>query len=191
MAAGVGVLAAAWLGPLPELARSLFIAHMTMHVAVVAVAAPLIAAGVAGTRWSRHAAPLPASLIELVVVWAWHAPALHALSRSSLGWLAVEQGMFLAAALWVWIGALNSPANGATAAGIGALLMTSMHMTLLGALLSVGPRLLFHTHDGGSADALGDQQAGGLIMVLVGGVSYLIGGLWLLAAFLREKPKNT
>ncbi|MDQ3585340.1 MAG: cytochrome c oxidase assembly protein, partial [Acidobacteriota bacterium] len=74
---GLLTLAAAWLGPLPQLARHAFFAHMTMHMGVVAVAAPLIALGVAGGQFDpvRHApvlfAPVPASVLELVVVWAW------------------------------------------------------------------------------------------------------------------------
>lgn len=193
-AAGLFILAATWLGPLPRWAADTFVAHMSMHMAVVAVAAPLIAAGLAGGRHdpsqkaARAFAPLPASMLELAVVWTWHAPALHHLARSSPGWMALEQGMFLASALLVWIGAIGAAARGAAAAGIGALLMTSMHMTLLGALLSVGPRALFHGH---GADALADQQAGGVVMLLIGGLSYMVGGLWLLAAFLRERPGSS
>jgi putative membrane protein len=40
------ILCAAWLGPLPALAREAFFAHMTLHMAVVAVAAPLLAIAV-------------------------------------------------------------------------------------------------------------------------------------------------
>ena len=47
---GVLVLAAAWLGPLPAAAREAFWAHMTIHMAVVAVAAPLLALALATTR---------------------------------------------------------------------------------------------------------------------------------------------
>ena len=47
---GLLILAAAWLGPLPQLAGRAFFAHMTMHMGVVAVAAPLIALGMAGGR---------------------------------------------------------------------------------------------------------------------------------------------
>ena len=48
LAAGVATLAGAWLGPLPSMAPHHFSAHMTMHMAVVAVAAPLIAFGQIG-----------------------------------------------------------------------------------------------------------------------------------------------
>ena len=105
---GLLVLAAAWLGPLPGLAREAFFAHMTMHVSVVALAAPLIAVGLAGSRYDPVRkmpllfAPIPASVLELVVVWGWHAPALHHAARSHTGALVLEQGTFLLVGLVVW-----------------------------------------------------------------------------------------
>jgi putative membrane protein len=61
-----------------------------------------------------------------------------------------------------------------------------MHMTLLGALLALTPRPLY-THMAGFAGLtpLQDQQWGGVIMLVVGGVAYLLGGLWLTAGLLR------
>ncbi|MCA1973465.1 MAG: cytochrome c oxidase assembly protein, partial [Caenispirillum sp.] len=50
VAAGLAALGLAWLGPLPEWSLTRFAAHMTMHLTVVAVAAPLLALGVAGRR---------------------------------------------------------------------------------------------------------------------------------------------
>ena len=97
LAIGALTLAAVWLGPLPALAPRYFSAHMTMHMGVVAVAAPLLALGVAGTRFDpvrsapRVFAPIPASVAELVVVWAWHAPALHHLARHSAAGLVLVQ----------------------------------------------------------------------------------------------------
>jgi putative membrane protein len=196
LALGVAVLAAAWLGPLPALTEQYFVAHMTMHVAVVAVASPLLALGLAGTRAdpARAApalfAPVPASVLELVVVWAWHAPALHHASRHADWALALEQAMFLAVGLLVWLSALGGPRHGGrAAAGIAALLLTSMHMTLLGALLALSPRPLYgHAADAAHAmAALDDQHLGGVLMLLVGGVAYLIGGLYLLSGLLRER----
>jgi putative membrane protein len=192
---GVVTLAAVWLGPLPQLARRAFWAHMTVHTGVVAVAAPLLAAGVAGGRLDpvRHAprlfAPIPASVLELVAVWAWHAPALHHAARHGAAGLAAEQGTFLLTGLLVWLSALGGDARRSgsrRAAGVVGLLLTSMHMTLLGALLALTPRPLYH-HAGGWAGLtpLDDQHLGGVIMLLVGGLSYLVGGLWLTADLLR------
>jgi putative membrane protein len=192
---GLLTLAAAWLGPLPQLARRAFFAHMVMHMGVVAVAAPLIAFGIAGGQFDpvRRAAalfaPIPASVAELVVVWAWHAPALHHAARHAMAGLAAEQGTFLLAGLFVWLSAFggNARRSGSRrAAGVAGLLLTSMHMTLLGALLALTPRPLYHHTEGliGLAP-LDDQHLGGVIMLLVGGLSYLLGGLCLTAGLLR------
>jgi putative membrane protein len=206
LAAGGVILAAAWLGPLPELAPHRFSAHMTMHMAVVAVAAPLLALGAAGGRldlthtYPALFSPLPMSLLELVVVWAWHTPVLHHAARSSASGLVAEQGMFLLSGLLVWLSACGSESrrSGTRAgAGVVALLLTSMHMTLLGALLALAPRALYSHAAGmtGGPSPLDEQHLGGAIMLGVGGLSYLAGGLWLslrLMAFdsraLRDRP---
>lgn len=196
---GFGVLALAgiWLGPLPELARESFAAHMTMHMGVVAIAAPLLALGIAGGKFDpvlRAPAlfpPIPLSVLELVIVWAWHAPALHHAARHGVAGFIAEQGLFLVAGLAVWLSAFGGGGDRQqerTGAGIAALLLTSMHMTLLGALLALTPRALYvhAAHDPGLA-ALDDQHLGGAIMLLVGGVSYLLGGLWLTVRLFRAR----
>jgi putative membrane protein len=94
--------------------------------------------------------------------------------------------------LWVAaIGGDREQRRARAGAGIVALLLTSMHMTLLGALFALAGRPLFH-HAGASsvAAAVADQQRGGVIMLLVGGASYLAGGLWLTAVALRPAVRN-
>ena len=71
---GLATLGAVWLGPLPDMADRLFVGHMLMHVMVVAVAAPLLAIGLAGGRFDFSNripllfSPILASVIELFVV---------------------------------------------------------------------------------------------------------------------------
>lgn len=190
------VLATAWLGPLPALSRESFSAHMTMHMLVVAVAAPLFALALAGGRFDplrlrpRVFAPVPASLIELAVVWTWHAPALHHAARSSPWIFSIEQATFLAAGLLLWLSVLGGGAlrtANRAGAGVVALLLTSMHMTLLGALLALSPRPLYRHHAGGGPlSAIDDQHLGGAIMLVVGGASYLLGGVALTIALFRR-----
>ena len=192
---GVFLLAVVWLGPLPALARYSFAAHMTMHMAVVAAAAPIIAFAVVGGRYDPVgrrawvAAPLVASLIEMAIVWGWHAPALHEAARHHAWALVAEQGSFLVAGLLLWTSAIGGehahrPARAAS--GVAALLFTSMHMTLLGALFALTPRALYSHQVGQSAlSILADQHLGGAIMLLVGGAAYLAGGLWLTAELIR------
>lgn len=191
------MLVALWFGPLPELARTAFWAHMTLHMGIVAVVAPLLALGLAGTavdpvcRAPAWFPPVPLSLLELVVVWVWHAPALHTAARTSSAGFVAEQASFLAAGLLVWLSALGRdprrPRDRA-AAGIAALLLTSMHMTLLGALLALSPRALYPAElCGPGMAALADQHLGGAIMLLVGGVAYLAGGLGLTQTLVRRQ----
>jgi putative membrane protein len=189
-ASALAALACVWLTPLA--AASLpgpFSAHMATHMTVVAIAAPLLAFALAGTALDpllRLPAPLlavPASLVELLVVWSWHAPALHELARRSGAAFAVEQASFLVSALLVWL-CVTVPQRGAvSAAGVVALLLTSMHMTLLGALLALAPRPLYHVH---ASAALADQHFGGALMLCVGGIVYLSGGLMLAGALIRQ-----
>jgi putative membrane protein len=194
LALGIVVLGAVWLGPLPLLMPGPFSAHMAMHMGVVAVAAPLIALGLAGGRLDPALrqpalfAAIPASLLEFLVVWAWHAPALHHVARHSALGFALEQATFLASGLFVWMSSVGGdPRDGARAgAGVLALLLTSMHMTLLGALLALPPRALYAHGGHGMISPLADQHLGGAIMLLVGGVAYLGGGLGLVLRFLRR-----
>lgn len=196
---GLAALAALWWGPLPEMTRHSFAAHMALHMGVVAIAAPLIALGLAGTaydpvrRWPSWFPPVPLSIVELVVVWAWHAPALHHAAREAAGGFFFEQASFFTAGLLVWIASVGGSRtwpNERSGAGVAALLLTSMHMTLLGALLALTPRPLYtHVeHGGGSTlSALDDQHLGGAIMLVIGGISYLAGGLALTVRLVRKK----
>jgi putative membrane protein len=172
---------------------------MTMHVGVVAVATPLLALGVAGSRFDPvRRAPawfpaIPLSVLELVVVWVWHVPALHHLARTSRAFFAFEQACFLAAGLLIWIAAFGGDQRERAerrAAGVVALLLTSMHMTLLGALLALPPRALYAhapTVERGALSPLDDQHLGGAVMLIVGAIAYLAGGLWLVFDLLREQ----
>jgi hypothetical protein len=65
-----------------------------------------------------------------------------------------------------------------------ALLLTFAHMTLLGAALALGPRLLY-AHDTHGA-TLADQQGGGALMLVVSAVVYLAGALGLTRVLLHE-----
>jgi putative membrane protein len=196
--AGIVVLLLAWAGPLPGMVSGSFAAHMTLHMTVVGIGIPLLAAGigpwVAQRGWLRSqvALPIAVSIIDLVVVWGWHAPALHHASRTLPWALAVEQLSFALVSLLVWLVALSSTTEtrrSAALAGAMALFFTSMHMTLLGALVGLAPRPVYgeHLHGAiGGLPPLVDQQLGGVIMLAIGGVIYLAGGLMLMARVLQR-----
>ena len=190
--AGIAVLAFAWGGPLPGLVPASFAAHMILHMTVVGLGAPLLAIGLVMRFGSGAFAGIPVALaavltiLDLAVVWGWHAPALHHASRTD-GWmLALEQAMFALVTLALWVTAFAGPAL----AGALALFMTSMHMTLLGALLALSPRTVYPDHHPllhpFGLGPLDDQQLGGAVMLGVGGSVYLIAGLFLVARLLRR-----
>lgn len=161
--------------------------HMAGHMVAVAVAAPALAWGLSGSRldparrWPRAASPMVAMVVELAVVWGWHLPAPRALADGGGGWFVVEQASFLMAGLWLWSAVLGAGRE-RRAAGVGALLLTSMHMTLLGALVGLAPRTLYgHSH------GLQDQQLGGVVMLMIGAGSYLLGGLAMLGTLLTTR----
>lgn len=195
------VLCLAWLSPLIDMARTAFFAHMMLHMMVVAIAAPMIAIAMAGARFDpvRHApwffAAIPASVGELLLVWTWHLPVPHHWARYSTTGLVVEQASFLGVGLWLWLSAFGGEtprSRQRSAAGTIGLLLTSMHMTLLGALLALSPRPLFdHHHGTGGMTPLEDQHLGGAVMLVVGGIAYLAGGLWLTIDLVRESSVHS
>ncbi|RUV63263.1 MAG: cytochrome-c oxidase [Mesorhizobium sp.] len=197
---GLLVLALVWVGPLLDAWRDSFSAHMLAHMGVVAIAAPLMAIGIPlrpkPDANRAFTLALPASLVELIIVWSWHAPALRTLAQSSLFATAIEQAMFLAAGLFLWLTCLPRRGSDITgnAAGAFALLLTSIHMTLLGALLALTPRPLYGTGEiscfGVALSAQQDQELGGVIMLLVGAAVYLAGGVTLFARLLAAPPRK-
>jgi putative membrane protein len=191
------LLAVLWLGPLPYWSVHSFAAHMMLHMGVVAIVAPLMALGLASGRFDPVLvlpavfSPIIASLGELGIVWVWHAPRLHHLASLDSGGFILEQATFLLAGLWIWLSAFGGAEREKRArygAAIIGLLLTSMHMTLLGALLALSPRLLY-VHGLGleSLPPLADQQLGGAIMLVLGGVVFLLGGLGLTAVLLKYR----
>jgi len=198
LAIGTAVLAMVWFGPLLDQWRGAFTAGMVAHMAVVAIASPLIAIGLPWRFGERMPAALPvlASLFELVAVWGWHAPAMREIAEASVPGTIAEQATFLFAGMFLWSTSFAAPESRPHAAtGAVALLLTSIHMTLLGALLALSPRPLYGIGEvtcfGVALDAGQDQQLGGVIMLAVGAMVYLLGGISLVARLLYARQLNT
>ncbi|APE45615.1 cytochrome-c oxidase (plasmid) [Sulfitobacter alexandrii] len=179
---GLGLLAAAWLLPLDAM-LPVFAAHMLRHMVLVAVAAPFLILGLPRLAGRLAVPPMAAAVAEFVVVWGWHLPAAHALGRLGAFGFVAEQVSFLVVGLLVWAGCLRADQP---LAGAGGLLLTSMHMTLLGALLVLAPRDIY-AEICGTAPDLSGQQVGGMLMLAIGTPVYLVAGLWLTGLGLRER----
>lgn len=198
LACGLALLAAAWLGPLPQLAQLSFVAHMAMHLMVLVAATPLIGYSLpriwpSSALRLRPAAALVAAGVDLVVIWSWHTPAMHAFARQSAAGLALEQGSFLAVGVFLWTTTLGPPSSNRakTGASVLALLITSVHMTLLGALIGLSNRQLYNCYPaapgGDVAALLRDQQLGGALMLVAAASIYAGTALWRLHHLLNER----
>jgi putative membrane protein len=184
---GLAVLALAWGAPLMRWTGAEFPAHMVQHMAIVAIAAPLLVLGFPELARRLSIGPLAGTVFEFLVVWGWHLPVLYGFAFWRTGGLVLEQGMFLAAGLAVWSGALHARHP---LAGAGAMLLTFMHMTLLGALLTLAGRDVYAEICGRAPD-IGAQQWGGLVMLIIGTPAYLLAGLWLTRAALHDEKAGT
>lgn len=182
-AALVAILAlgVAWAAPLGSWLGG-FPAHMLAHMMLVAVAAPALVLAFPAAFDRLRIPALAGAVLEFLVVWGWHLPALHGAARTAGSWFLLEQALFLGGGLAVWAGALRAAEP---LAGAGALLLTSMHMTLLGALLVLSDQDLYAAFCGTPPDIFG-QRLGGLLMLGIGTPAYLLGGLWLTGLALRD-----
>lgn len=208
---GWGALGVALGPPLEALTAVSFAAHMTQHELMMLVAAPLLvlarplgtllwglprscssivkARGVRAAA-GRMSAPLAAWLLHALVLWGWHLPvAFEAGLRSEpVHWL--QHLSFFAAAVIFWWSVLVG-GRSAEHRGIALLSVftTAIHTTVLGMLLTFSTRLWYPTYAAAASpwglSAIEDQQLGGLVMWVPGGMVFAAAGLALAAAWLK------
>jgi putative membrane protein len=213
-AAGLLVVAIALLSPLDALAADLASAHMLQHMLLIAIAPPLLAQGapmrtlfwglsVEAKRPAGRllqglsraggwfAGPMIAGTLHAIVIWAWHAPALYAAALAH-DWVHTLDHMCLfGSGLLFWHAVLKRvPREAGFGLGIVALLVTTIHTGMLGALMtfSGGPwyRGLAGRTEAYGLSPLEDQQLAGLIMWVPMGFVYvgaavILGGAWFAA----------
>ncbi|MDW4500183.1 cytochrome c oxidase assembly protein [Sulfitobacter sp. D35] len=182
---GLALLALLWLSPLPALAAGSIVLHMVLHLAIIAVVPALLAPRLPVTVTPVFLAAAVA--LEMLVVWGWHSPAAHLWARLSPEGLVLEQGSFLLAGLLLWSAARSAGPY----AGAAVMLATVMHMTLLGAIIGLAPRLVYGDicAEYLGLDALEEQQVAGALMALGGGCFFLMAALLRLAPALRARDE--
>jgi putative membrane protein len=207
-------LAVALASPLELAASSVFTAHMVQHLLLMLVVAPLLVYGrpvvVLGqamplrgrrmfvrfrahrfVRSARDALfhPVSAWAIAVVVLWAWHLPALYeaALRRDALHVL--EHASLIATSALVWALALGRARPSlAIPAASGLLLATALQSGALGAVLALAQRPLYPIHASVAPSwgltPLEDQQLAGGLMWVPPGIVYVVVIAGLLARWL-------
>jgi putative membrane protein len=216
-AAGWLTLVAALVSPLDRLGGTAFSMHMLQHELLMVVAAPLLVAGRPLEAWSWGLAPawrrffaqatraralrrawgaltdpIGAWAVHALALWAWHIPPLFQWALANEGAHILQHTSFLGSALLFWWAVLGGASRRAGGASLLALFTTMLHTSALGALLTFSPSV-WYAHPAGGPETLGldplaDQQLGGLIMWVPGGLAYIVTALAIVARWLAERP---
>jgi cytochrome c oxidase assembly factor CtaG len=214
--AGLGT---GWLAVSPaaeRLADTGLAGHMTQHMALIVVAAPLLAAGAPGTalvlalpvRWRaavarwRHAArrmpvvgtlflPVTAWLAHLAALWLWHLPVVFDAAQGSPLLHGLEHASFLLTAWAYWWHLLSPQRHRLTgAAAVGYVFATMLPMTALGAVITFAGSPLYPDTAAHvvarGADPMTDQQLAGLVMWVPTDVMYLLTSVALFLPWLSS-----
>ncbi|MDP9069553.1 MAG: cytochrome c oxidase assembly protein [Actinomycetota bacterium] len=203
--AGVGLAAAALVGPLPSLAHHSFTAHMAQHLLLVLIAAPLLLAGapvtallqatrgrprkgVARLLRSRAAKFLTHPLMTwgffAVVMWVTHFSPLYQAALDNELVHFVEHGLYISAGLLFWSPVIASDPISRRAlahpARLGYLVAALPLQSFLGLALYSSATPLYPAYPD-----LADQRAGALVMWLGGDFVFVIAIALAIGAWMR------
>jgi putative membrane protein len=212
---GWTVLVLSLVSPLHSLGEVLFSAHMVQHELLMVAAAPLLvisrplvpllwglplswrrAAGrgskapAVEAAWRALTKPPVAWMLHAVALWAWHAPAMFQATLTSEWAHTAQHVSFFGTAMLFWWSLFYAHGRLAYGASFLYVFTTSIHTSILGALLTFAPVPWYPAYVPRTAawgvKPLADQQTGGLVMWIPAGLVYLGFGLMLLARWLRE-----
>jgi len=139
--------------------------------------------------WTALLSPIVAWLLHALVLWIWHAPRLFegALRHETVH--DVQHLSFLASALVFWAAMVEARKQAQQGAAIIYLFTTTVHTSVLGALITFATRPWYaaylQTPRDWGLSALEDQQLGGLIMWVPGSLVYVGIALALLVRWIR------
>lgn len=146
--------------------------------------------------WRTFTRPLGATALQLGVLFAWHLPAWFDRAVTHAGVHALQHASFLAAALCFWwavrtSASARSASRAASGIAVACVFVTMLATGALGALLTFAPVPWYRAYADGAAwglSALEDQQLGGLLMWVPGGLAYLLAGLVHAARIVGHAP---
>jgi cytochrome c oxidase assembly factor CtaG len=138
--------------------------------------------------WKRLTEPVTATLVQAVVMWVWHAPALFDRALDSSGWHIFQHSCFFVSSLLFWWAMLHPRwRSGGYGTSAACLFITSLIGGALGALMSFSASPWYADYaamgmTGIGLDPVDDQRLAGLIMWIPGG---LVHGVAALAMFYK------
>ena len=209
---GVVVIFVALLSPLHELGDSyLFSAHMVQHLLLMLVAPPLLLLGTPGwllrpalaaprtlhiTRFLTS--PVMAFVAFNVVLVLWHLPPLYGLALRERGIHILEHLMFISAAVIMWWPVLSPLSQAPRASYPMQMLYLFVIPTvpaILGAMITFANSVLYDWYAEAprvwEISAHTDQQVGGIIMWVPGGLAFLLTLIVVFLIWSGEEERHT
>jgi cytochrome c oxidase assembly factor CtaG len=206
-AAGLALIAGAFLSPLAHLGEELVLGHMAQHLVMGDIGALLIVLGLTGpllqpllaNRWlgwmRRLAHPLVALPLWAADLALWHIPALYQGALNVPALHALQHACFIGFGVLMWmplVGPLPQPSWFGLPAKLGYLIGVRLAGTVLGNVLMWSSTVFYPDYAAGEArwhiDPLTDQSIAGVIMTVEGGLVTLGILVWL---FLRWAQQDT
>jgi putative membrane protein len=164
--------------------------HMALHIALMSILAPVAATAAAGRLPNSLRGPSAlwfAAGAQLMLLWAWHVPAIQRLASVSYSLnVAAYASLFICS--FVFWGVVIRAQRATRWHALAALLLTGKLTCLLSALLILSPRALYDAgnHAGGHLD---DQQLAGLLMITACPLSYLIAAVVIVARLVNRPAR--
>ena len=206
-------LAGALVSPLHEAGEVSFTMHMIEHEIIMLVSALLLAASGPGAiflwafpgevrqslgrigqwgLWRLLTDSIVATVIQSVVIVAWHVPWLFDLTLRSEAWHIAQHLSFIGSALLFWWAMIHGrPGRAGNLVAAMCLFATSMIGGGLGALMAFAASPWYPAYAAMGLSPIGltpteDQQLAGVIMWVPGGLYHLAAALWFLLRGLKE-----
>ncbi len=215
-AAGWLSLAAALVSPLHWMGERLFTAHMIEHEIVMTVAAPLLVLARPGgvflwafrtdarralarlTRsrmvrrgWIALTRPMTATVLHAIAIWVWHVPPFFDAAVTNVVVHRFQHLSFFVTAVLFWWSMLWRSNPGVAA---GEIFVTMIHTSILGALITFAPRVLYGAQTVQSEywgfTPLEDQQLAGLVMWVPVGTVYAGAAIAFFALWVQRSGKG-
>jgi len=166
-------------------------AHMTQHLMLMVVVAPL-----AVIAWPLRRVPawahggafvVGAVLAQTVALVVWHLPGPYDAAQAHPPLHVLEHASLLvtaAAAWWIILARTSAPIGVRFATCVA----SAAPMMLLGALMTLAPNPWYASYASAhsSLSPLADQQTAGALMWGPAGIAYVLAAAWLVATFIRD-----
>lgn len=211
---GTAVAAVAVVGPVASGAGESLAVHMVQHVLLLAVAAPLLAAGapLVGLLWALPARARLASrpvwrglarshgrrwgtwvgvaiILQTGAMWVWHLPVAYDAAVRNGALHAAEHASFVGAATLLWWTVTDRRSR--RGAGVVAVFVAALPAAVLGAGMTLAEAPWYGWYAARPGDALGDQQLAGVVMWGFGGAAAVVAAVVLALSWLTALERRS